>query len=410
MTCLIALLWLALSSQSFVLLSFHGHASDDNVVRFQPPGKAVLPPLSSKLMLFRPRAVSMTEGGEGIYSGSYSVVRGEARQRIEFELIEKVEGPPKLRVDDAPVEMKPDSNDVLNYSGAAQVGLRYAGHSDPAIQPILVSWLGKSHANRREGALTLLIRFAPYTQGEVALGGKTYKAALFDLNATGDFRGLADSSIRGVLLALDVNGNGKFDKSGEAFDIGRPFNIKGATYEARNVVEDGTEFKIVRSKRTVPEVLPPPDLRPGNIALGFKAKSTSGKSLSFPESYRGKTVALLFYASWCGDCRRETPAFARLFPKYALRGLEAIGISLDTNDRAEQMAEFVKANRMDCWPQTYSGKGWNDPTAQIYGIDWIPTLLLVDGDTGKILVAADTTSQATLEKSVEEALAKKSKR
>lgn len=37
------------------------------------------------------------------------------------------------------------------------------------------------------------------------------------------------------------------------------------------------------------------------------------------------------------------------------------------------------------WQQVYDGKYWNAEVARLYGIESIPHMLLVDGDTGKVL-------------------------
>ena len=51
------------------------------------------------------------------------------------------------------------------------------------------------------------------------------------LATTGDFRGEKGEDKPSVTLLIDVNGDGKFARRGESFNVQKPFNIGGTTYE-----------------------------------------------------------------------------------------------------------------------------------------------------------------------------------
>ena len=100
---------------------------------------------------------------------------------------------------------------------------------------------------------------------------------------------------------------------------------------------------------------------------------------------RGKYVLIHFWASWCPDCRRETPALKVIYQRYASKGLQMAGISYDTNRQAWQ--QYLADNGMT-WLQYSELRKWKKETTsdRLYHIDWIPTLYLI-GPDGRVAVS-----------------------
>lgn len=69
-----------------------------------------------------------------------------------------------------------------------------------------------------------------------------------------------------------------------------------------------------------------------------------GKPQSFSR-WKGKTLVVNFWATWCPPCREEMPAFSRLQTKFASNGVQFVGIALDS---ADSVLEFSKQ-----YPATY---------------------------------------------------------
>jgi cytochrome c biogenesis protein CcmG/thiol:disulfide interchange protein DsbE len=77
----------------------------------------------------------------------------------------------------------------------------------------------------------------------------------------------------------------------------------------------------------------------GPSAPDFALASTSGSNYRLSE-YRGEVVALVFWASWCGDCRRELERFEKLRRTYGNVGLVVLGVNLDVEpERASALAD-----------------------------------------------------------------------
>lgn len=92
---------------------------------------------------------------------------------------------------------------------------------------------------------------------------------------------------------------------------------------------------------------------------------------------RGKVVLIDFWASWCRPCRIENPNVKKVYAKYASKGFEILGVSLDRDHAA-----WVKAIKDDGLPWKHvSDLGfWNNAAAQEYGVQSIPYTVLVDRD------------------------------
>jgi thiol-disulfide isomerase/thioredoxin len=58
--------------------------------------------------------------------------------------------------------------------------------------------------------------------------------------------------------------------------------------------------------------------------------------------WRGRTLVLNFWASWCEPCRREIPFLKQLRREHAGDGVEVVGIAIDFRDAAQKYARDSK--------------------------------------------------------------------
>ena len=158
-------------------------------------------------------------------------------------------------------ESKVGDKTTTMYTGSAMVDI---GEKDKPFMVNIAMYRFDKNDPARAEMKSVLLYYRDYAyEGMVKLGEKDYRAVLSDEAATGDFRGKPAGdeaeSTTGVNLLLDINGNGKFDSRGESFDIGKPFNVGGMTWEVTGMARDGSSFRVVKSAKTVAEISTPPD-------------------------------------------------------------------------------------------------------------------------------------------------------
>ena len=299
-----------------------------------------------------------------------------------------------------------DGKESAWYDGGADVLINYG--KDKASLHLAMYRIDNRDPAR--GDWPFLFYYSDYArEGEVTLGGQKFHVLLADHLATGDFRGKDDDprflGRSWVDLCFDFNGDGHFDPD-ERFDVRKPFNIGGTTYEIAGLTASGATLKLEKSAKTVAERKARRAPKAIEKAISFKAKTTEGEDVDFPAGYKGKLVVLDFWATWCGPCVAELPHLTAAYEKFHAKGLEVLGISLDQADAEKELAAFTKKKKMP-WPQVYDGKFWQAEVAKLYHVDSIPRAFLVDGDSGDILATGESLRGLELEKTLEKTLGKK---
>lgn len=124
-------------------------------------------------------------------------------------------------------------------------------------------------------------------------------------------------------------------------------------------------------------------VKSGTEAPNIIAKTIDGTPFQLKQ-LRGKVVVLDFWASWCPDCRKDAPDVVKLYQTYHPKGIEFVGVSMDTNVEAWKKAiaqygiEYLQVSELKKFKET--------DVAKAYGVNWIPSLVVIDAD-GKVLLS-----------------------
>ena len=116
----------------------------------------------------------------------------------------------------------------------------------------------------------------------------------------------------------------------------------------------------------------------GRVQVGFPAPayatvSLKGDSVSLAKE-RGKVVLLNIWATWCHPCRQEIPELQAMHTRYAARGLELIGVSVDADGSDDAIRSFMTDFKMT-FPI------WRDPDERVsttFLTIGVPATFLID--------------------------------
>ncbi|MCM1398320.1 MAG: TlpA family protein disulfide reductase [Clostridium sp.] len=110
----------------------------------------------------------------------------------------------------------------------------------------------------------------------------------------------------------------------------------------------------------------------GDAAPDFTAEMTNGTTFVLSEQ-KGKVILLNFWATWCGPCVKEMPAFEKLNSEY---GQEVVILAINCMEDKDTVNKFISDNEYT-FPFAYDTEG---EIERKYPSDGIPYTLVIGRD------------------------------
>lgn len=103
----------------------------------------------------------------------------------------------------------------------------------------------------------------------------------------------------------------------------------------------------------------------------FRLRSFAGPPIALSD-FRGKTVVLNFWASWCGPCREEMPILERAWRE--LRGKNVVVLGINVADDYDDAAAFLKGLNIT-YPNVFDPE---QTRLGDYKVNGLPTTFFID--------------------------------
>ncbi len=131
-------------------------------------------------------------------------------------------------------------------------------------------------------------------------------------------------------------------------------------------------------------------IKVGDTIPSITLKSSSNEDVNIT-SFKGKYVLIDFWASWCAPCRLGNKKLVKLHKEVSSDKIEIIGISIDTD--ANKWLKAIEKDKIK-FTQLIDAKGFEAETAQLFGVDELPSKFLFNQDG--ILIAKNPTEEEIL--------------
>lgn len=162
----------------------------------------------------------------------------------------------------------------------------------------------------------------------------------------------------------------------------------------------GAIFYQLRGAKSLSAAIPPEGLaRLQNLSIA----DVEGETHALAQ-WRGKLLVVNFWATWCPPCRVEMPGFSNLQKKYEAKGVQFVGIGIDS---PSAIKEFALQNPVG-YPLLLGGSESMDLMRTLGNPNAaLPYTLVLDADGRPVFAKLGMVDELSLEKRLQVLLAAK---
>ena len=138
-------------------------------------------------------------------------------------------------------------------------------------------------------------------------------------------------------------------------------------------------------------------IKVGDKAPEFSLSNINGEMVSLSD-YKDNIVMLIFFASWCPSCKKETPDLIELQETYGDKGFSVIGIAGVSAEEAKNFAEELDINYSVLVDD-------DDKVSDQYGpVESIPAMFLLDKNGNIVKTYVGLTEKDEIDSDIQDLL------
>lgn len=112
----------------------------------------------------------------------------------------------------------------------------------------------------------------------------------------------------------------------------------------------------------------------GDTSPEFVLKSLDGTEYRSDAIIGKKPLMLVFWATWCPNCKEEIPALKKIHADFGKQGLELIAVNVGMNDSAAKMKRYIEKYKIT-YPVAFD-KG--SEITKRFKVQGTPTVIILD--------------------------------
>jgi len=121
------------------------------------------------------------------------------------------------------------------------------------------------------------------------------------------------------------------------------------------------------------------ELTVGKVAPPIAGTDLDGRAFTLAD-YRGKVIALIFSAEWCGICRSQAPYERFLLDKYSNWPFAILGVQTGSNRDTARQAQAAAPTASRSWWDAPRQDNPHGPIASAWNVIGWPASYVIDGD------------------------------
>ena len=161
-----------------------------------------------------------------------------------------------------------------------------------------------------------------------------------------------------------------------------------ATTVGIKILAESTSAAPLDSTKTITSVY---KFTPGTPAPDFQLTSLEGEMVSLAD-YRGQTVMINFWATWCPPCRSEMPDMEQIYQEGKTQDIVVLAVNMQ--EAKQPVQEFIDKYGLT-FPVLLDTSG---EISQKFGVQSLPTSLFIDPEGNVISFSVGALNKSAISK------------